>query len=47
MRALLIGSQPPMHLGYTYVAEPPFEAVVTRHNMKQQFSHAQIINMTA
>ena len=28
MRALLIGSQPPMHLGYTYVAEPPFEAVV-------------------
>lgn len=28
MRALLIGSQPPMHLGYTYVSEPPFEAVV-------------------
>lgn len=28
MRALLIGSEPPCHLGYTYVKEPPFDAVV-------------------
>ena len=28
MRALLIGSRPAGDLGYTYVAEPPYEAVV-------------------
>ena len=27
-RALLIGTEPPCALGYTYVKEPPFEAVV-------------------
>ena len=28
MRALLIGAEPPQDLGYTYVKEPPFDAVV-------------------
>ena len=28
MRALLIGNEPPCDLGYTYVKEAPFEAVV-------------------
>ena len=28
MRAFLVGSQPPVNLGYTYVSEPPWEAVV-------------------
>lgn len=28
MNALLIGSQPPCNLGYTYVTAPPFDAVV-------------------
>ena len=28
MNALLIGSQPPCNLGYTYVTAPPYEAVV-------------------
>ena len=28
MRALLIGNEPPCSLGYTYVKEPPYEAVV-------------------
>ena len=27
-RALLIGAEPPASLGYTYVTEPPFDAVV-------------------
>ncbi len=27
-RALLVGSEPPCDLGYTYEKEPPFEAVV-------------------
>ena len=27
-RALLIGREPPTGLGYTYVKEPPFDAVV-------------------
>ena len=27
-RALLIGSEPPVELGYEYVGEPPYEAVV-------------------
>ena len=28
MRALLIGDQPPLDLGYTYVSEPPYDGVV-------------------
>ena len=28
MRAWLVGSEPPCSLGYTYVQEPPFDAVV-------------------
>ena len=28
MRALLIGSQPPRDLGYTYVTAPPYDGVV-------------------
>ena len=28
MNALLIGSQPPCELGYTYVTAPPYQAVV-------------------
>ena len=28
MRALLVGSEPPCDLGYTYVTEPPYDAVV-------------------
>ena len=28
MKALLIGREPPAELGYDYVAEPPFDAVV-------------------
>lgn len=28
MNALLIGSQPPQNLGYTYVTAPPYDAVV-------------------
>ena len=28
MRALLVGHCPPVTLGYTYVTEPPYEAVV-------------------
>ncbi|MBO5317474.1 MAG: hypothetical protein J6A74_03430 [Oscillospiraceae bacterium] len=28
MRALLVGQAPPVGLGYTYVSEPPYEAVV-------------------
>ena len=28
MKALLIGTEPAMPLGYTYVTEPPFDAVV-------------------
>lgn len=28
MKALLIGREPPCPLGYTYVKEPPYEAVV-------------------
>ncbi len=28
MKALLVGKQPPVNLGYTYVTEPPYEAVV-------------------
>lgn len=27
-RALLIGTEPPVYLGYEYVKEPPFDAVV-------------------
>ena len=28
IRALLIGSEPPLELGYEYVTQPPYEAVV-------------------
>ena len=28
MKALLVGKEPGMHLGYTYVAAPPYDAVV-------------------
>lgn len=28
MKALLVGETPPVELGYTYVTEPPYEAVV-------------------
>ena len=39
MNALLIGSEPPCNLGYTYVAQPPYEAVVVG-----SLSFSQLLN---
>lgn len=50
MRALLVGNQPPCSLGYTYVSQMPYEAVVIGSLELGQllsFSHEQVLSALA
>ena len=50
MNALLIGSEPPLELGYTYVTAPPYDGVVIGSLTLGQalcFSNEQVLEALA